>query len=185
MVRPRGGIAAAPYHYLGTSTGLDDAVEGLTRVEDLRFGTDATGGTEQITDHDALAAHFSPLEGDYDALGEIVGGAGTVTINSEVQNYAASFTPENHVLEPDGLRLQVTLGAGHWNTYLRGNLTSSALNGLYIAAPGDATPTATNISESGEGGGVDGAVGVDGVDASGRGAAALAHGATGAPETIS
>ena len=45
--------------------------------------------------------------------------------------------------------------------------------------------TATNISESGEGGGVDGAVGVDGVDASGRGAAALAHGATGAPETIS
>ncbi|ALN71786.1 hypothetical protein [Aureimonas sp. AU20] len=117
-------------------------MRGVPEVETLRFGREASGdaGSTAIRDAGDLARHFNPFQGEIDAKGRVLGGTGTTTINSEVQNYRGDFGAGNHVFEPDGLRLQATVDAGRFDSYLRGDITRRK-GGFNSNPPGGTVPT--------------------------------------------
>ncbi|MRX09523.1 hypothetical protein GJ697_16920 [Pseudoduganella sp. FT25W] len=142
----RASAATATFAYPGLEPAFDAAIKGLDLVEDLRFGSAAKAGGSPVAvavkTLDDLENLFNPLEGDFNASGRHVGGAGPSTINSEVQRYATTFNDQNHVLEADGLRLQAVLNGGHFDSYLRGNIaTGLASGGFSAGAEGASLPT--------------------------------------------
>ncbi len=137
---------APTYVYQGLTPLFDAAISGLTLVEDYKFGSNAVAsgsavGTT-IKTLSELAAVFYPLQGVFAANGGHVSGTGPTNINSELQRYAPTFNNQNHVFEADGLRLQAVLGAGHYDSYLRGSISTAATaNGINIGAEGASVPT--------------------------------------------
>jgi hypothetical protein len=146
-----GGATAAigskqAFTYPGLEPSFDAAINGLTLVEDMTFGSSAkpSGSPVSIAIKTLadLAKLFNPLEGDFNSAGRHIGGTGPVTINSEVQRYATEFNDQNHVVDADGLRLQAVLGSGHFDSYLRGNVVAAPTsNGFYAGAEGASSPT--------------------------------------------
>ena len=116
-----------------------EAIEGLRPTENLRFGRDATGD-EAIRNVEDLARHFHPFQGEMGGDGGPVGGTGTSTINSEVQNYRGDFSGGCHRFEADGLRLSTQIEAGRFDSYLRGNLERRR-GGFNSNPPGSTVPT--------------------------------------------
>jgi hypothetical protein len=138
--------ASTAFTYPGLTPNFDAAVTGLNLVEDMNFGSAATPSGSPvgiaIKSFTDLATLFYPLQGVFNANGGHLGGTGPTTINSELQRYAIQFNPQNHVLEADGLRLQAVLGAGHYDSYLRGSVvTGSASNGFTAGADSESSST--------------------------------------------
>jgi hypothetical protein len=138
--------SSTAFTYPGLTPNFDAAVTGLNLVEDMNFGSAAAPSGSPvgiaIKSFTDLATLFYPLQGVFNATGGHLGGTGPTTINSELQRYATQFNPQNHVFEADGLRLQAVLGAGHYDSYLRGSIvTAATANGFNAGADGASSPT--------------------------------------------